>query len=362
MKRIHMVTAGALVFVFAGCIVGSGGGEKVGEGFEALMCETCSSGAGAGTGSSGHTGVTSSHSSSTTSSTTSTSGSLPPQPITGLPQGLTGGLAYFYGVCEFSANVMWPPTGGFWSECTSPYGSPCVQSILDFTNSGCEILTVGLNATVAGAQTLTMTWNGQHVTSTYSTNTTLTIAGASGWAVGSDGDRGLMGSSGFYHQELSSVAGGITAPSKSTLFELPPGTACGFHHTQSSPPQGEMGTCMGYDAGARTCPQGWLPKHHFDMSSGDGSVDCGSPSTDLRNQHCGYFVWCEYQDPNNFCPAGSACAQAASAAGYAVAIASDVDPNGYSTDYGTSCPAGLTRSAWYDDGRSAGQGVGTCTP
>ncbi len=359
MKRTTMVAAGSLVFVFAGCIVAGGGDEKVGEGEGALMCETCSSGAGAGTGSSGHTGVTSSHSSSTT-----TGGPPPPpQPITGLPQGLTGGIAYVNHTCLLSISALvsvGTAIGSFWKACNQSIDSGCVaggvnvlKAIADLVGGICSNPSVELAAKVNGVQTITMTSSSQ-----------FSISAAPGWAVGSDGDRGNSSGMGFYHQELSSTGGGITDTTKSALFQLPPGTACGFHHTQNSPPQGELGTCMGYDAAYQACPYGWAPKHAFDMSSGDGSTVCDPSVTPMTNPACGYWVWCEYQDPNNFCPLGSACAQTAAAAGYAEAVTSDNYgsdslPVTYGQD-GLGCPAGLTRSAWYDDGRPSGQGLGTC--
>ena len=99
---------------------------------------------------------------------------------------------------------------------------------------------------------------------------------------------------------------------------------------------------MGSDPALGQCPSGWRPRSHFDMSSGNGS-----------------FVWCEYLDPSSFCPNGSACELGAASAGYAIGVASDTDASGNDV-YGTACPAGLTRSAWFDDGRGAGQGLGSC--
>jgi hypothetical protein len=94
------------------------------------------------------------------------------------------------------------------------------------------------------------------------------------------------------------------------------------------------------------------------MSSGDGLVDCNDPAS-LSSAHCGYYVWCEYQDPNNFCQVGSACEQNAVQRGFTIALHSNVDSYGTSLR-GAACPAGTYRSSYYDDGRSAGQGLSGC--
>ena len=132
----------------------------------------------------------------------------------------------------------------------------------------------------------------------------------------------------------------------SASFALPRGTACGFHNTRNSPAKAPgLGTCMGLDPAYGQCPAGWRPRNHFDMSSDYGQ-----------------YVWCEYLDPKGLCPDGSPCAQGALQAGYAIAIASNTDPTGYSLyGNGLACPIGGYRSVFVDAGRPGGQGLGVCT-
>ena len=268
----------------------------------------------------------------------------PPTPVTGLPQGLTGGLAYINHLCGFTIANVFPvvsAVGGVFPACGSGAlpacvlaGASAVKAFIDLGQSWCSDPTINLGGAVAGVQTLSMP-DASH----------FNISSAPGWSVSSDGDRGNNASFGFYHQELTAAdGGGLTDTSISTRFALPGGTACGFHHTQNTPANSlpGSGTCMGSDPALGQCPSGWRPRSHFDMSSDTGS-----------------FVWCEYLDPNGFCPNGSTCELNAASAGYAIGVASDTDAAGNDI-YGAACPAGLTRSAWFDDGRGAGQGLGSC--
>jgi len=169
----------------------------------------------------------------------------------------------------------------------------------------------------------------------------------SGWQTLSDGDIGAKTDQGFYHQELTSQGGGITSQTPDR-FMLPAGTACGFHHTTNS-----SSSCMGIDPGANKCPNGWIARRHFDMSSGDGNADCLGG---FFPQHCGYFVWCEYTDPHKLCE-DSDCVQ--SAVGFAsVGIKSNTDPTGDTLRFG--CPTGTGRTSFYDMGRGEGQGLSFC--
>ena len=188
-----------------------------------------------------------------------------------------------------------------------------------------------------------------------------------GWQVRSDGDRGLSASQGFYHQELTSVGGGIRGSSYS--FILPAGTVCGFHHTQNTPTQkphmdpqkdNMLGTCMGADPSQNGCPSGWVPRRHFDMSSGDGSQNCnaGSATSVPYPEHCGYFAWCEYQDPLRFCDEDPNCIARATKM-TTIGIQSNVDPNGGTVR--PTCPNGTVRTSFYDSGRSSGQGLSFCS-
>jgi hypothetical protein len=221
------------------------------------------------------------------------------------------------------------------------------------------------------------------------------IGGHPGWLVRVDSDRGEPSNLGFYHQELvygGSGRGVVMDVKVSEFFALPPGTACGFHHTLLSPPQWDptgdnvAGTCMGQDPGGALsatgsgCPVGWQPRRVFDMGSGDGRVDCDSQEG-FGTVACGYWVWCEYQDPNQLCPAGSACAQSALNSGFTCGISADqgtINANDLhdrsnhplspqpdlgrclGVPTGQSCPAGTVRSSFFDNGRGSGHGLGDC--
>jgi hypothetical protein len=199
--------------------------------------------------------------------------------------------------------------------------------------------------------------------------TSFSLNAAPGWLTLSDGDRGNSTNFGFYHQELTAPGGGVTDITVSDRFRLPRGAVCGFHHSQNTaynPPAGRQSTCMGQDPAIGDCPHGWAAKNHFDMSSGDGTASC----TNLNGEaggHCGYFAWCEYQDPNGYCDDDPSCTANARAAGYGFGVSSSTDPSGFESYGGGSaasppCPAGFSRTNFYDDGRLAGQGLSWCVP
>ncbi len=164
---------------------------------------------------------------------------------------------------------------------------------------------------------------------------------APGWLNVSDGDHGLGEGYGFYHQELTGEA--VTFDDAAGLYSLPAGTACGFHHTQDSPADTQTGlhTCMGNDAYV-SCPSGWMKRSHFDDSSGSG-----------------HFAWCEYTDPNHLCTTAQCVAEAVNA-GVTIGIYSNTDETGGTVLRNQACPAGTQRTAFFDDGRSSGQGLSWC--
>jgi hypothetical protein len=165
---------------------------------------------------------------------------------------------------------------------------------------------------------------------------------------------------GFWHQELLD---GTTDIDKSDSFVLPKGTACGLHNPYVPWPDHRNRTCMGYNPakwfGWETddtthpagCPPGWSPKQALDMGSS-----------------WGHWIWCEYQDPRNLSPGALRTPD-----GVACGMGLNEDPGravgqcmGLNTDNGqdlTACPANtnMKSSHWYDDGRSAGRGLGWCT-
>jgi hypothetical protein len=173
----------------------------------------------------------------------------------------------------------------------------------------------------------------------------------------SDGDRGLHAGEGFYHQELLAAGGGIRTSTPDRMM-LPAGTACGFHHTQNSAadPSTGVGTCMGQDPGRGLCPKGWVARRHFDMSSGNGSRDCGKDDALNHPEACGFFVWCEYTDPNKLCTDPNCVARAARMA--TVRIQSNTDTTGATVR--PFCPPGMTGTSFYDDGRPEGKGLSFC--
>jgi hypothetical protein len=165
-----------------------------------------------------------------------------------------------------------------------------------------------------------------------------------------DGDVQNCAGCGFYHFDLAS--GGVTDPSRSDSFKLLPGTACGFHHTENS----RGLTCMGLDPAEGKCPTGWIARSQFDMGSGKGNGPCGNWQ---NRQNCEYWAWCEYQDPHGLC-AGShsgECDSAARDIGYTAGISSNVDSAGTA---GFDCPAGWSRSPFFDTGRPSGRGLSWC--
>ena len=178
-----------------------------------------------------------------------------------------------------------------------------------------------------------------------------------GWTNVSDGDRGLRKDDGFYHQELLAAGGGIRPATPDRLM-LPAGTACGFHHTQNSPANLStgLGTCMGMDPGRNACPNGWIARRHFDMSSGNGSRDCGTPEALGDPAACGYFVWCEYTDPYKLCE-GPDCVDRATRMA-TVGIQSDTDATGATLR--PECPSGTIRTPFFDSGRPGGKGLSFC--
>src|SRR5215831_6484605 len=154
-----------------------------------------------------------------------------------------------------------------------------------------------------------------------------------------------MSAEGFYHQEL--VSGGVTDLTRSASFQLFPGTACGFHHTQATPGL----TCMGLDPAQGLRPSGWAARSHQDYNSG------------------GSYVWCEYQDPNNYCtdpnappyPNMTVCQALAHESGYSNTISSNTDDTGFAAITNGNCITGWYKSPYFDDGRSSGWGLSFCT-
>jgi hypothetical protein len=118
---------------------------------------------------------------------------------------------------------------------------------------------------------------------------------------------------------------------------------------------------MGMHPEIEGCPTGWIVRSQFDMSSGDGSKPCGN----LQNRdHCGYFVWCEYQDPNGLCspPNLTNCQSDAEFIGYDVGVGSNDEASGFPLAGGGTCPTGWIVSPNLDAGRSSGHGVRWCIP
>jgi hypothetical protein len=184
-----------------------------------------------------------------------------------------------------------------------------------------------------------------------------------------DGDFGNHANAGYYHQEL---AGGVTFPADSTNFVLPRGATCGFHHTRNTNPPS---TCMGFDPangavdqhgnplrldfpspGMPGCPNGWFPNKAFDMSS-----------------DYGYWVWCEYLDPNNRSDGQPSVAADGVTCGISHTDNRDwhYPPGGLSghcMGYSTqaiglprsNCP-GMGNSEWLDSGEDNNIGLGFCT-
>jgi hypothetical protein len=124
------------------------------------------------------------------------------------------------------------------------------------------------------------------------------------------------------------------------------GTACGFKDNCNNSGL----TCIGFDP-AHSCPPGWVAKVGSD-SNAPGSCN-GGP---------GGFVWCEYQDPNALCTTGS-CPLTDQPSGIVCGIDDNDRHNGQCLGVQTDsvCPPGWAHKGWYDDGRSAGHGIGWCT-
>jgi len=156
-----------------------------------------------------------------------------------------------------------------------------------------------------------------------------------GFALERDGDRGLPVCNGFSHWRFNQASG--VDPRN---FRLPKGTACGFKEACNN--RGE--TCMGLDANVQ-CPMGWSKKVSSDLHAPSG---CG-------------FVWCEYQDPNNLCTT-RACQYDNQPFGLVCGVTDNDRNNGQCQGIPTTsgCPWGYSRYGYFDDGRSAGHGVGWC--
>jgi hypothetical protein len=306
-------------------------------------------------------------------------------PVDGLPQGLTGGIAYVNHDCGPNA-VAFAAAGvsaiGLIACAvdvgSSAWGQSCLQVIQGTSGTiaagpgafkSCgdpkvfrsgAVLAIGESNPVA---TLILDASGS----------SFAVHAAPGWLTMSDGDRGNDRNFGFYHQELSAPSASLSDTSVSDRFVLPKGTACGFHHTRNTAYNvmqrfnlGNASSCMGHDPAQRDCPTGWQARNHFDMSSGSDGA-CG----DLNDQaHCDYFVWCEYEDPNGLCDADPNCLSNAHRRGFGFSVSSDTDLNGAAAGVFIQnppandgpCPVGWLRTNAYDDGRPAGQGLSWCHP
>jgi hypothetical protein len=155
-----------------------------------------------------------------------------------------------------------------------------------------------------------------------------------------DGDLGLPDCNGFKHFTYNVVS--ETAPDQ---FQLPKGTACGYKETCNNHNE----TCLGIDPKV-SCPAGWTRKASSDMN---GASNC-------------YFVWCEYQDPHALCTT-AACVHDNQPEGLVCGLtdSDSTDPGRIGQCMGLStrsqgCPAGYIHFGNFDDGRSAGHGIGWC--
>jgi hypothetical protein len=280
---------------------------------------------------------------------------------TPLPLGLTGGIAYVNHLCDPSIRAVGALVGSLvgLAACGTSAGFACFGAILGAAGgitaaAGTSFLSCGVaNVLVSGrvsglgpsepVPTLMLKPDGSQ----------FTWQAADGWVNLSDGDKGNNQNYGFYHQELKSYGGGTKDLTVSDKFRLPRGTACGFHHTQNTPPQLVAGertsTCMGNDPASDGCPNGWAVKSHFDMSSDNG-----------------YFTWCEYQDPHGLCDTDPQCLVRARANGYAVGISSNTDATGVESGgslHNAPCPSpGYVRTSFFDDGRDRDKGLSWCMP
>lgn len=179
---------------------------------------------------------------------------------------------------------------------------------------------------------------------------------------------------GFIYQAYGGTADvpAATGSTGSDRFVLPKGTACGFSHTTNGATVQTGITdlapgCMGYDPlsadASLRCPSGWVSRYAFDMSSGNGNKDC---SLGLSTQpDCGFWGWCEYQDPHNLCD--GKCLADAVTSGVTVNVQSDVDASGFawctrsdSHDWpGCTCYGG-SLSSHFDTGRGWNEGLSWC--
>jgi Ricin-type beta-trefoil lectin domain len=311
-------------------------------------------------------------------------------PVDGLPQGLTGGIAYVNHDCQanigayiaagiaaiglIACGIAQSETGAWASSClqviqgTSGTVGTIAAGTGGFTSCGDPkvfrggaVLAIGESNPVA---TLLLDGSGS----------SFSVHAAPGWLTMSDGDKGSDRDFGFYHQELSAPSMSVSDTSVSDRFVLPRGTACGFHHTRNTPfsvmqrfALGNASTCMGHDPGQGDCPGGWQAKNHFDGSSGDGSETCVNLAG-AAGHHCDYFAWCEYQDPNGLCDADPNCFPNAQRRGFGFSVASDTDAAGAVTLIrdppvnDAPCPVGWIRTNAHDDGRDRGQGLSWCHP
>ena len=177
-----------------------------------------------------------------------------------------------------------------------------------------------------------------------------------GWANVSDGDRGKHAGEGFYHQELTLGGGGIRVPNSGSIHTSSGnGLWLPSHPKQPGQPHHRFGHLHGHDTGRNVCPNGRVARRHFDMSSGNGSRDCRPDEALGHPEACGFFVWCEYTDPHKLCT-GSDCVNRVIRMA-TVGIQSNTDAT---VTLCPSCPPFTSRSPFYDDGRSAGQGLSFC--
>ena len=311
-----------------------------------------------------------------------------PQP---LPQGLVCGLSYAEATDVFtfsfgSPGVKTSFTTDFqgdvaWSD-PKPAGAPSIsvgnQSQHFAWSGSCmgmSTMTCGPFPVLAGTVTPT-SWHcvpglGGPATGYHLSRAVDTGDAYSSWINGSPiaggTAPGLWGFSyqGFVGSDTQPVAGRTAV---SDQFALPKGTACGLAHTELNPTHPTnwpaAPTCMGYNPldpdPAQRCPAGWASRYMFDQSSGNGRQNC---ALGLGTQpDCGFWAWCEYQDPNNRCDAS--CQAFNTANGVATNLFSNTDASGVPTCGAAGmdhCPCyGGVRSSSFDQGRGSGQGLGWC--
>jgi hypothetical protein len=155
-----------------------------------------------------------------------------------------------------------------------------------------------------------------------------------------DGDLGLPTCNGFKHFTYN-----LGSQTASDEFQLPKGTACGFKETCNNHNE----TCLGVDPRV-SCPAGWFRKIASDMN---GASNC-------------YYAWCEYQDPHTLCTT-TACVHDNQPEGLVCGVtdSDSTDPGRVGqcmnlTTRTQGCPGGYNHFGNFDDGRSAGHGIGWC--